>query len=265
MLRTALKPRFLGLFGLCVVIAIAFGQLGRWQLGVAEDSASREALESARALTPAELSSVLQPHAAFPGELSTRPVTATGSYAGAGQVLVPDRFLDGVRGLWVITPFVVDSTRATLPVLRGFVQDPGGAGAPPTGTLTITGALAPGESPSDAPLPQGQIGSVDLSLLVNSWPGDLYNAFVFLSAEVPSTGTQLTKVPTPVAPTGLKWRNAAYALQWWIFAAFAFWMWWRMVRDSAREEREHLEGRPSEGADDAVPLPTGDNGAREHA
>lgn len=269
MLRTALKPRFLGLFGLCVVIAITFGQLGRWQLGVAEDSASREALESARSLTPVELSTVLQPHVAFPGELSTRPVTATGAYAAQGQVLVPDRFLDGVRGLWVITPFVVNATGATLPVLRGFVEDPSAAGAAPTGTLTITGALAPGESPSDGVLPEGQIGSVDLSLLVNTWPGDLYNAFVFLSAEDPSAGPQLTKVPTPTVPTGLKWRNAAYAFQWWIFAAFAFWMWWRMVRDSAHEEHaldeDDPDGGPDQGADDVVPVATGDNGAREHA
>ncbi len=263
MLRTALRPRFLGLFALCVLIAIAFGQLGRWQLGVAEDTASREALAQARSLTPVDLTTVLAPHTAFPGELGTRPVTATGAYADQGQVLVPDRLLGGVSGLWVITPFVLDEGGATLPVLRGFVEDPQEAGAPPTGTLTITGALAPGESPVTGTLPEGQIGSVDLSVLVNTWPGDLYNAFVFLAAEDPVAGAQLTKVPTPVAPSGLKWRNAAYAVQWWVFAAFAFWMWWRMVRDAADEGREESDGL--EGADDGMPVPAGDNGAREHA
>ena len=60
---------------------------------------------------------------------------------------------------------------------------------PPEGTLTISGGLAPGESPSPDPVPSGQIGSVDLSLLVNAWPGDLYNAFVFLESEDPATAS----------------------------------------------------------------------------
>ncbi len=257
-----------------MLIAVAFAQLGRWQLGVAEDTASREAIEQARERVPVDVTTVLDPHVAFPGELSTRPVTATGSYATDRQVLVPDRFLDGVEGLWVVTPFVVAGTGATLPVLRGFVEEPAEAGAPPTGTLTILGGLAPGESPAvgGAVLPEGQIGSVDLSVLVNTWPGDLYNAFVFLESESPATGPQLTKVPTPVVPSGVKLRNAAYAVQWWIFAAFAFWMWWRMVRDASREGDPGSGGTvaptggpPGGRPADGQPVVAGDNGAREHA
>lgn len=257
-----------------MLVAVAFAQLGRWQLGVAEDSASREAIDQARERAPVDVTTILDPHVAFPGELSTRPVTATGSYATDGQVLVPNRFLDGVEGLWVVTPFVVAGTDATLPVLRGFVEQPDEAGAPPAGTLTILGGLAPGESPSSggAALPEGQIGSVDLSVLVNTWPGDLYNAFVFLESESPSTGPQLTKVPTPVAPSGVKWRNAAYAVQWWIFAAFGFWMWWRMVRDASREDDRGTGGTvvstggpPGDRPPDEQPVVARDNGAREHA
>ena len=64
---------------------------------------------------------MLQPHAPFRDDLSSRPVTASGRYAVEGQLLVPDRRLDGVSGLWVLTPFVVDGSGATLPVVRGFV------------------------------------------------------------------------------------------------------------------------------------------------
>jgi len=38
-------------------------------------------------------------------------------------------------------------------------------------------------------------------------------------------------------PTGLTWRNAAYALQWWVFGLFAAYMWWRMVRDDHRRDQ----------------------------
>ena len=133
MLRTALKPRYLGLLGLVLVVGAAFVQLGRWQLGVAESTAHREAVEQARAQAPAPLTTVLEPHAPFRDDLSSRPVTTTGRYAAEGQLLVPDRRLDGVAGLWVITPFVVDGSGATLPVVRGFVTDPADAGAPPRG------------------------------------------------------------------------------------------------------------------------------------
>ena len=31
-------------------------------------------------------------------------------------------------------------------------------------------------------------------------------------------------------------RNTAYAIQWWVFAAFVLWMWWKMVADEHRRE-----------------------------
>jgi surfeit locus 1 family protein len=252
-LRTALKPRFLGLLGLVLVVGVVFLQLGRWQLGVAEGRAAEEAVAAARAQEPVPLTSVLAPHASFPGALSSRPVTASGHYLPDGQLLVPDRRLDGQAGSWVLTPFVVDRTGATLPVLRGFVTGPGRAPAPPGGTLTVEGGLAPPESPVDAPVGPGEIGSVDTSLLVNAWPGDLYNAFLFLQQEDPATDPQLTKVPTPLGDTGIQWRNAAYAVQWWVFAVFALWLWWRMVREEHRRE----------GAVEPSGL-AGENGVREH-
>lgn len=270
MLRTALTPRFLGLLGLVLVICAVFVWLGRWQLGVAESSAHRDAVELARSQAPAEVTTLLQPHAPFRGDLSSRPFTATGRYAAGGQLLVPERLLDGQPGFWVLAPFVVDRSNATLPVVRGFVTDAGPAPAPPEGTVTISGGLAPGESPSPNPVPSGQIGSVDLSLLVNTWPGELYNAFGFVEGEDPAPASALTHVPTPVGETGVQWRNAAYAVQWWVFALFALWMWARMVRDESRRGQGSSEAaavpEPESGGPGArEPAVAGDNGARDDA
>jgi surfeit locus 1 family protein len=281
-LRTALTPRFLGLLGLVLVLCAAFVWLGRWQLGVAESSAHREAVEQARSQPPAEITTILEPHRPFRGDLSSRPITATGHYEADGELLVPGRVLDGRQGLWVLTPFVVDRSGATLPVVRGFVPDAGDVPAPPAGTVTISGGLAPGESPSPTPVPSGQIGSVDLALLVNTWPGDLYNAFAFLEGEQPAAASSPTRVPTPVGDTGLQWRNAAYAVQWWIFALFALWMWARMVRDETRRARAEAEAgdptasgagtasdlvtpAPATAPGDRHRVPAGDNGARDDA
>jgi cytochrome oxidase assembly protein ShyY1 len=240
-----LKPRWLGLLGALVVLLVAFTFLGLWQLSVARDDAEREALEKAPQQAPVALSSVMVPHSPFPGDASGRPVTMTGTYDTTGQVLVADRRLDGVSGFWVLTPLVVDATGATGParvaVLRGFVTSGTGTGPAPSsnGSVTVTGTLAPGESPaaSGAALPEGQLGSVDLARLVNLWPGDLYNAFVFATAESPDVSPGVQRVPPPAIPTGLTWRNAAYALQWWVFGLFAAYMWWRMVRDDHRRDQ----------------------------
>jgi surfeit locus 1 family protein len=281
-LRTALTPRFLGLLALVLVVCAAFVWLGRWQLGVAESTAHREAVEHARSQAPAELTTLVAPHAPFRSELSSRPFTATGRYAPTGQLLVPDRRLDGRTGSWLLTPFVVDGSGATLPVVRGFVPDAAAVPPAPTGPVTIRGGLAPGESPSTEPVPSGELGSVDLAQLVNLWPGELYNAFGFVEAEDPPSSGQPVRVPTPVGESGVRWRNAAYAVQWWLFALFALWMWGRMVRDESRRSRgaePEAEAEPGPGGKaDAqgdvasgggapallAPVRSGENARRDH-
>jgi cytochrome oxidase assembly protein ShyY1 len=236
-----LKPRWLGLLGALVVLLVAFTFLGLWQLSVARDDAQREALARAPAQTAVALDQVLTPHTPFPAEASGRPVTVTGSYDPGGQVLVAGRRLDDANGWWVVTPLVVEGSGARIAVLRGFVAEGSGTGPAPlsAGPVTVTGTLAPGESPasSDTSLAPGQLGSVDLARLVNVWPGELYNAFVFATAESPDLSSGVPRVPPPPIPTGLTWRNAAYALQWWVFGLFAAYMWWRMVRDDHRRDQ----------------------------
>ena len=187
-----MRPRLLGLLGLVLVVGAAFVWLGRWQLGVAESTAHREAVEQARAQSPAELTSVLQPHAPFREDLSSRPVTASGRYAASGQLLVPDRRLDGTTGLWVLTPFVVDGSGATLPVVRGFVEDEADAGPPPEGPLRIAGGVAPGESPEE-PARAARARSARSTCRCSSTPGRVTctTRSSSSSRETPATGPQL--------------------------------------------------------------------------
>ncbi|MCG7322937.1 SURF1 family protein [Arsenicicoccus bolidensis] len=236
MIRTALKPRWLGLLALVVLVVIAFTRLGLWQLDVSKDQGAKKALAEAQARPAAPLSQVVRPHAPFEGVMSNRRVEVTGAYDPSGQFLVPGRLLEGRTGYWVVTPLDETATRARVAVVRGFVIRPSDAPAAPTTTVTVTGTLAPGESPSDAAVPAGQLGSIDLAVLVNRWPQDLYNAFVLAGAERPDlgAGTALQRIPPPQPESQLNWRNFAYALQWWVFAAFAVYMWWRMVRDDHR-------------------------------
>lgn len=242
MLRTAVKPQWLGLLAVLVVVLVSFSLLGLWQLNVARDRGVSQAVRDAPHQPVVGISTVLRPHAGFPSALSGRRVQAQGRYAAARQVLVEPRRLDGAAGRWVLTPLVLDSG-ATLAVVRGFVRDGTLVPAPPAGAVSVVGSLAPGEGPADDGIarPPGELGSVDLSVLVNTWPGELYNAFVFAVTEQPAPPAAvagLQRVPPPQVPHGLAWRNAAYALQWWVFALFAAYMWFRMVRDDAEARNE---------------------------
>jgi surfeit locus 1 family protein len=237
-LRTAVKPRWLGLFALVVVVMAVFGALGLWQLDVARNKGRAEQVSAIPTLPVADVADILTPNAIFPQDGDGRRITATGRYDGSGQVLVTPRLQHGARGYWVVTPLVVRSTGGRIAVVRGFVTDPAQATRPDVSSeVTVSGTLAPGESPvAGAALPVGQMSALDLSLLVNRWPGVVYNAFVFASAERPDVtalaSPAVQRVPPPGAGGGgLEWRNAAYALQWWVFALFAGYMWWRMVRD----------------------------------
>ncbi len=222
---------------------VTFGMLGLWQLNVARDKGRADEVRAAPTQPVADVATVLIPHGSFPSNGNGRRITATGRYDGSAQVLVTPRLLRGEPGYWVVTPLVVRSTGARIAVVRGFVTDPAQALAPDHATqVTVSGTLAPGESPAGdgahagPALPDGQLAALDLSLLVNQWPGALYNAFVFATAEQPDltsvASPAVERVPPPALVSGaLSWRNAAYALQWWVFALFAAYMWWRMVRD----------------------------------
>jgi cytochrome oxidase assembly protein ShyY1 len=255
-LRGLFTPRSLGLFALLLVVLAATTMLGFWQLGVAQDKGRKQAVEAAAQLERRPLPEVTRPHAAFEAEFSNRPVTATGTYAAQHQVLVVDRRLDGQVGTWVVTPLVLDAG-GTVAVLRGFVPGtPTSAPAPPAGQVTVTGTLGPSESPRQdtTPLPEPQRHSLDLSALVNEWPGDLYNVVVMAAAETVGAGAtgqavdapDLRRVPPPRLDAGLNLKNAAYAIQWWVFGLFAAWMWWKIVR------AEHPDPEaPDPGAPDA--------------
>ncbi len=242
MIRTALQPKWLGALVLAIVFAVICVLLGNWQLREARAEGRAKAIEHAASLPVQPITEIVEPQSAFPREGSTRRITATGTYAPAGQILITDRRLDGVVGYWVVTPLEITETGAWLPVLRGFVTDITDAPAPPTGEIALAGGLAPGESPtSEAGLPDGVFRAIDLSLLVNRWDTDVYNAFVFATDETvagaPVALDGLVRVPPPTGESSeLNFKNAMYAVQWWVFAAFGFFLWWRMMRQAHRDE-----------------------------
>lgn len=243
MLRTATRPRWLGLLVLALVLAALAVFLGRWQWAAAHDKAREDAVREVQERPVEPITEAVKPLESFPDDGSGQRVRAKGEYVAEGGFVVVDRLLDGRHGGWAVERFVVAGTGANLPVVRGWLPPDQEPPEPPTGELEIVASLAPGEAPDTRiDLPEGRASTIDLGRLVNAWPGELYNGFGFAmeertgGADVAPVG--LERVPPPLPDTSIDWRNASYAAQWYVVAAFVLWMWWRMMRQEARRERD---------------------------
>lgn len=238
--------------GLVVVVCVAFGFLGAWQLGVARDRGTQQALQTAAAQPVVPLDEVLRAQQGFPLGAEGRRVRVRGSYDASRQVLVADRLQRGRPGWWVVGALRTDSG-AWLPAVRGWVPSPdderAAPGRAPTGGVEVMGVLQPDDAGrTSGPEPGTRLTAIDAAQLVNRWGPPIYNGFVIVVQESGAAprGTGPERVPPPVPrAAGIAWRNAAYAVQWWVFAGFAVLLWWKMVRQDALQPSQAVAERVS--------------------
>ncbi len=245
-----------------VCVGFAAG-MGAWQYDAWQERRAAEQVDLTAA-DPVPITEVLGPDDPFPTAGLGRPVDVTGTFLTAGTVLVTGREgADGAEGSWLVTPLSVGAAdRPAVPVVRGWV--PGGTAIedvppPPTGEVEVSGWLQPteaAEAGDDDPA-DGTIAHLRVADLVQLVDGqDLYGAYVI--AEETSAGdaaagvvaASLDQLPPASRFTGL--RNILYAIEWWVFAAFAAFLWWRHVRDATTEPTEQ-EAAAEPAEDDAVP------------
>jgi cytochrome oxidase assembly protein ShyY1 len=260
--RFLLTPRWWAInvfLVLAVPVCLAAGtwQLARFEDRVANHRDQQELAENTGA--PRPLADLLPPTSDTVG----RAAEVTGTYDAAHQLLVPGRVLDDREGHYVLTPLRPAGGGPAVPVVRGWLPgaaDPDAAPAPPAGEVTVTGALQAAESPSSVTgptsgLPTGQIGVIGAASLINVLPYDVLDAWLTLTdADAP-----LTAVPA-AAPTGTgldldAFQNLGYTAEWFVFAAFAVFMWFRLFRREVELRRDaelgllpDQPGRPDETA-----------------
>lgn len=247
--RFLLTPRWWGI-NVFVLLAIPFcvfmgsWQLSRFEARVDEHRDARAAATTARREAARPLAELLPVTKATAG----RQTTATGRYGK--QLLVPDRELDGRRGFYVLTLLRTDAGKA-LPVVRGWLPgaaDAAKAPAPPSGEVTVTGTLQASETPGDngvsarGGLPAGQTAAISTASLVNLVPDELYDAWVTLDR----ADAGMTAVPAArTADTGLDlkaFQNLGYTGEWFVFAGFVVFMWFRLLRREVEFQRDAALG-----------------------
>jgi cytochrome oxidase assembly protein ShyY1 len=266
--KTALKPRWIAGLVFAILVSGVFVLLSQWQFGrsVQAEAPVTPATEQARPLTE-----TLTPGGFFPGSVSDQMVSAEGTYDPAKQVLVPGRLKDGNTGYWVVSAFsvtgapaltgVAASPQTWIPVARGWVADPDDAAAPPSGVVQLTGRLLPSESPLPETAPEpGRATAVSVAELINYWDVSSYQGFIAATSEVAegsdvsaaSVGGDLKPLNIGPQPPAQKvnWLNVFYSVEWVVFAGFALFIWWRMVKD---DYQRGLEDELDDDHDDETP------------
>ncbi len=243
-----LAPRLLPLHLLGAAATTVAVLLGLWQLdtwGAQREQAARDLTS----LPPVALDDVLDADGPFPSAGVGRPVELAGEWVPEATFYVAERELEGRDGVWAVTPVAVCEEGAAcgeasaLLVVRGWSADPAGAPPAPDGRAELTGWLQPPEGsgrpdldPGDDVLPELRIADA-----IQRVDQDLYSAYLIAEDAEPGTGlagldpVTPASLPEPSGDTGL--RNFLYGLQWFVFAAFALFVWWRWVRDEVDRER----------------------------
>ncbi|WP_081737772.1 SURF1 family protein [Arthrobacter sp. H41] len=282
MLKTALKPRWILLLILAMVIASVFVLLSQWQLSSSR-SDGPPAPTTTESVQP--LTDVLRPGVPLTAAAADQLVSFDGEFVPGTQLLVQDRVRGEDTGLWVVGAFEVEGSlvenepagagdddaadasddAAVIPVVLGWVPaaDAFDSLSLPEGPARVEGRLLPGEGPVAQRTVENQVPTLATAELTNIWDRPTYAAFVVSNeirqadAVVPvEAPLETVEVGPQPQETPLNWLNIFYAIEWFVFAGFAFFLWWRLVADDYRrslEDEDEGEGEGDGTSNDAEP------------
>ncbi len=263
MFRLLFSNRLIGLHLLALVATGAAGWLGLWQYDAWQTGRTLAASDLANA-APKMLENVMAADDPFPGNAVGQPVEIAGRWVDDASFLVSGRELQGRSGFWAVTPVAVCADRCmrspAMLVVRGWTERRDALSDPPSGPVELTGWLQPPEGsgrpdpdPRDDVLPEMRIADA-----IQRVDQDLFGAYVIAEdmSSSPGAATDATTGLEPVTPASLprpeafaSVRNLLYALEWWVFGAFALFVWWRWCRDAIEDDACEVTVEP--GADSA--------------
>jgi cytochrome oxidase assembly protein ShyY1 len=256
--RFLLTPRWLAAAALTVVAAIVMVMLGNWQLSrYHERTDINERIDSANAAQAVPITSVMAaptapgtPGAAPGKALAWTKVTLTGRYDTAHEIQARGRTVGSKVGFEIVTPLVLEDGTAVL-VDRGWVPAPAGGAiaapevpAAPTGEVTVEGQIHLSESrPASVERRDGRLDTRRLHLprLATELPFPVYGAYVLLTSQTPAADPAFVQVPIEHEDA---WQNGGYAVQWWLFAVMAFFLYGWQARREAHGVNETAGKRP---------------------
>jgi surfeit locus 1 family protein len=241
----ARRPRWIAALALCLAFAAGFALLSQWQLS---RSVSRAVVEHRSTETAVPLDTIAEPQKAMTTAASGQLVTVSGNYVGADFTVLSGRENFGETGYWLVGHLIDYSKGANGPsvvVALGWAKSRAAASAiiPQLESISaeqhLTGRLLPSEQPEEDNFEQGERKSMAVSAIINDWaeaPSSVYSGFV-IAQDAPA-GLRTIDSPPPVPDITLNWLNIFYAIEWVLFAGFAIYLWFRLLRDAWEREQE---------------------------
>ncbi|MCR2817911.1 SURF1 family protein [Microbacterium sp. zg.Y1090] len=254
-----LRPWWLGMLALALAIAGVFAWLGQWQLGNAIDTDPPRpgATEQVR-----PIAEVTEPGQYLSQPLGGQKVEASGRWIPGDFLVVGSRFNDGTEGYWVTGQLRLDAASVgsdqptSLAVAVGWAPTRERAAAAveeleaqaeqhPDAVVDVTGRIIADEGPAIPPrgTDPHEMTRMSPAALLAQWHDteglDVYRAY--LTSAEPFAGLEAIHSPPPDEGSSVNWLNIFYAVEWVVFAGFAFYMWYRLARDAWEKELEALE------------------------
>jgi surfeit locus 1 family protein len=239
--RLARQPRWIAALVLALAIAAAFAALGQWQLSrsIVEATVVDRDTETVQQLTD-----VVEPQEAVKADSAGLMVSFDGTIVHGDNTVLSGRLNGGVAGYWVMAHVVVDNG-ASIAVALGWAATEEEADAAAEGSVGIA-ALVPfegrylaSEAPQEGDFESGERNAASVAALINEWntPFETVYGGYLVSAEAPE-GLVVIDSPVPDDEVSLNWLNIFYAVEWAVFAVFAIFLWYRLVRDAWEREQE---------------------------
>jgi surfeit locus 1 family protein len=248
-----LRGRWIGMLLLCLVVAGVFAWLGQWQLGRAIDT-NPPAPGATEKVLP--IDQVVKPGAYLDGPLVGQRAETSGSWVPGDFLIVSSRFNDGAEGYWVTGQLRIAGTAkpTSLAVAIGWAPDEKAAEAAVQklektadgSVLTVTGRLISDEGPVAPPQDQStRMDRMSPAALLGFWhdTAELNVYRPYLASGTPLGGLDTISSPAPEEHSSVNWLNIFYAVEWAIFAGFAFYLWYRLAKDAWEREVEEFEER----------------------
>jgi len=210
--RLAVTPKWIA--GLLIALAVAsiFAWLGQWQLGRAIES--NKPIEIVKTET---ISVMLDKQNIF---------------------IATDRIQKSKTGFWVVANSKTEQGGSVILAL-GWTEKLCAAETARTNLLNsmtaqaflpVTGLTLPTEAPEKA-INDYTFSSVSTAQLANLVGGQM--RYDYLAIQGNAVPAELETISAGISQeAGVNWLSAFYAVEWAIFAGFAVFMWWRLLKDA---------------------------------
>lgn len=241
------RPKWILALLLALAVGAGFAGLAQWQMGSAIQLQQTES--ESEVVRP--LNAVTSVGTPVNDESAGQMLSLEAQMVSGDIFVIKNRMNQGTLGHWVVGHFVtpddwhlavalgwVETQEEALRVAKQLDREQS-----LTETHEIIGRYMPGEGVEITTLDEPDIVLPTLATgqLINLWqPFDeaSYSGYLVSANEI--IGLDVIDSVPPLPEETINWLNLFYAIEWFVFAGFAVFFWYRLARDAWEKEHELL-------------------------